>query len=430
MAINLTCRFPGAKIEPFMRARFGLPLLLGALSFVAYLPAFNNGFISDDYVILQRVEILKNHPFYLFEIPPEGFRTSSYIAFALLKMLFGYRPEFFYLFAILLHWANACLLFRLLSSVTLKPSAAALTAVLFAVFQNPQEATMWLTGMHESLLGISVLTALILWRKGRYFLSTLLYLLALLTKESAVLLLALVPLVDFWAEKELRFRRQYLYLLVPTAVFAVLFLSTFHSNSFVGNGLYGLGPRALIVLALSLHRLSFPWLYLAVVLVLFSRKKRLDINFTAALTWMVLTLMPYMFLLYMNHVPSRQVHLASMGLTAGLAFLLKDLDVPALRKVFLVCFIAWNTGYLWMVKDGQYERRAAPSSRLIEELKRRPPGPLIVEGYPENPWIAKETTWLVPGWRPEMIKADPADSAPPNSPRLRWDPETATYQAL
>jgi nitrogen fixation-related uncharacterized protein len=286
---------------------------------------------------------------------------------------------------------------------------------------------MWLTGMHESLLGISVLTALILWRKGRYLLSTLLYLLALLTKESAVILLALVPLVDFWAEKELRLKRQYLYLLVPTAAFAALFLMTFHHNSFVGNGLYGLRQHALIVLALSLHRLSFPWLYLAVILVLFFRKKHPTINFTAASAWMVLTLMPYMFLLYMNHVPSRQEHLASMGLTAGLAFLLKDLDLPALRKAFLVCFVVWNIGYLWMVKDGQYEQRAAPSSRLIEELKRRPPGPLIIEGYPENPWIAKETAWLIPGWRPEMIKADPADPAPPNNPKLRWNPETASY---
>jgi hypothetical protein len=415
-------------MEKAINKRLGFVLLLGALSFTAYWPVFNNGFISDDYVILQRVEILKEQPLYLFAIPPEGFRTTSYIAFAVLKTLFGYRSEFYYLFAILLHWANAYLLFRLLAIVTKKTSTAALAAVLFAILQNPQEATMWLTGMHESLLGISALTTLILWRKGRYLFSTILYLVALLTKESAVILLALVPLVDFWDEKELRFRRHYLYLLLPTALFAALFLMTIRHNSFVGNGLYGIEPRALIVLALSLHRLCFPWLYLAVVLVFFFRKKRPDINFAAATAWMVLALMPYMFLLYTNHVPSRQEHLASMGLTAGLAFLLMDLDVASLRKVFLVCFVAWNIGYLWIVKDAQFEQRAAPSSRLIEELRRRPPGPLVIAGYPENPWIAKETTMLVPGWQPVMIRPAPSEQAPPESPKLRWNPQSDSYQ--
>ena len=33
-------------------------LVLGILCFIAYLPALNNGFISDDYVILERLRAL------------------------------------------------------------------------------------------------------------------------------------------------------------------------------------------------------------------------------------------------------------------------------------------------------------------------------------------------------------------------------------
>jgi len=38
------------------------------------------------------------------------FRMTSYVAFGLLKGIFGYRPEFFYAFTILVHILNGLLL--------------------------------------------------------------------------------------------------------------------------------------------------------------------------------------------------------------------------------------------------------------------------------------------------------------------------------
>jgi hypothetical protein len=407
--------------------RLGMPLLLMVLSFIAYWPTMDNGFISDDYVILERTATLIHQPLYLFGIPPEGFRTTSYIVFGTLKAIFGYHPGFFYLFSILLHGVNSYFLFRLLLLVTGNRSSSTLAAVLFSVFQNPQEATMWLTGMHESLLGISVLAVLILWARRRYLGCVLIYSLALLTKESAVVILALVPLVDFWIEKKFRLRRQYFYLLIPTACFAVLFTLTFSENSFIGHDLYALSPYALIVLIVSLHRLSFPWLYLAAVFALGFRKKCPDLNTVMGATWMVVTLLPYIFLIYMNHVPSRQEHLASMGLVTVLAFLLGDLDAAFFRRAFVICFIGWNIGYLWIAKDRQFERRAAPTALLIEVMRSRRPGAIQITDYPENFWIAKEATRTVPGWLPEMIQ-EPTDRTPANYLRLRWNKQSATYQ--
>lgn len=87
-------------------------------SFLVHWPAFGNGFISDDYVILQRAAELPDNLFSLFQIPPECFRTTSYLTFGLLKWALRYHSGFFYAFAILLHGLNGFLLFRLLSALS------------------------------------------------------------------------------------------------------------------------------------------------------------------------------------------------------------------------------------------------------------------------------------------------------------------------
>src|SRR6266487_3562618 len=127
--------------------------LTAGVVLLAYLPAFNNGFISDDYVNLQRIQEWRRDPLYLYSIPPENFRTASYACLALLKTGFGYRPEFFYGFTIFLHLANVLMLAKLLELATGSVATARLAALLFAAIQNPQEAVMWINGMHESLQG-------------------------------------------------------------------------------------------------------------------------------------------------------------------------------------------------------------------------------------------------------------------------------------
>src|SRR4030095_8130290 len=127
----------------------GLCCVLAAL---AYLPILNNGFIADDYVILKRVEILKSQPLYLYQVAPENFRFVSYLIFGVLKGLAGYQAWLFYAFNIGLHIPNIMLLCRLLHSVIAEEWTAGLAVLLFAVFQAPQEAVMWLAAMNETTL--------------------------------------------------------------------------------------------------------------------------------------------------------------------------------------------------------------------------------------------------------------------------------------
>src|SRR5438067_1450815 len=120
------------------------PFLLAA---VAYLPALDNGFIADDYVILQRLDLMRTQPLLLFHIPPENFRLTSYIIFGFLKTLVGYDARLFYAVNITIHFVNIALLYGLLAEVLNDQFVSRTATVLFAVFQAPQEAIMWLAAM-------------------------------------------------------------------------------------------------------------------------------------------------------------------------------------------------------------------------------------------------------------------------------------------
>lgn len=404
------------------------PMVLAfILAVLAYASAFHNGFISDDFVILGRVESwLKD--FRTFSIPPEGIRLTLYGCFALLRSLFSFRPELFYGFAILLHLLNVWLVGKLLLVLTGRKSLAVTGAILFAVVQNPQEAVMWLSGMGDTLVGVFTLAALLAWTRERFLWCVVCYAGALLSKDSGLSLLVLVPLIDWLRIGRVQFRRQYLYLLLPTAGFLALFLATMQSNTYLSAGLYAFRPSGVLTILNSAHRLAFPWLYLALLLCLVERRYKWSRGAAAFLAWISITLMPYSFITYQNHVPSRSQYLAAMGLAGLLAVLIENLRHQRFRHVFIAAFVVVNIGYLWAVKHPQYLRRAAPTTRLLEELRSRSPRCLEISGFPMNQWIAKEAALHVPGWGPEMLRVnEPPDAA---CDRLRWNTRLERYEPL
>src|SRR5688572_3990064 len=309
--------------------------MLGMLCFIAYMPAFNNGFISDDYVILERLSALKENFWYLFSIPPDNFRSTTYLFFGLLATAFGYHSGFFYAFTILVHFGNSVLLGKLIHLVTGRSRTAILAATLFAVFQNPQEAMMWLAGMSDALLGFSVLCALILLLKGRYLLGALAYSAALFSKESAPILLPFLVLCEYPTARKVRFRRHYWYLIIPSLVFSILFIYLMSRNVMLSHGLYAFRAHAFLVLGRSFHRLVFPWLYLAILVFVLRMRRSPPAGLGIGLAWMAIALLPYIFLTYQNHVPSRHEYLASMGLVWALAVLLDNMNSVRLRQTFV-----------------------------------------------------------------------------------------------
>lgn len=405
-----------------------LALLLACLCTITYLPALNNGFISDDYVMLEWAKTWQKDFSFLIKIVPDVFRLTTYIFLGLMQWMFGYQHEYFYGFSILVHALNCVLLYRLIDRITGTRKVAVLAALFFAVIQSPQEAIMWVAAMACELGALCMLATLLLWLRRRFVLSALCYLIGLFSMESTLVTLLLLPLLEFSTHRKLMFRREYLYLFVPTTLFAIVFLTTISSNYQVTAGTYRFGAHGLWVLAVSLHRLIFPWLYLAVLLVAASRRRLSFGELKSPLLWMVITLLPFIFVTYMNHVPSRHTYVPAMGLVWALAVQLSSLDRARLRQAFVVAFIAVNIGYIWLVKDAQFVERAAPTVRLLEWLRRLPPERLTIINVPLNPsWIAKWTTRLVPGWEPEMLLVNEEAEACPDCLQLRWNVNTMSY---
>jgi hypothetical protein len=410
------------------RAKSHLFLLLAcALGVFAYLPSLNNGFIADDYVILYRVEMMKTQPLYLQQAVPENFRFVSYIIFGILKAGVGYQAWVFYVANIALHLLNIVLLSRLLDALIGDRLIVRLAVVFFAVFQAGQEAVMWLAAMNETTQFLATVVTLLLWWRGRYVLATTTYAVALFCKESAIIIPVLVILLDFYKYRTI-FRRTQLLLLIPTILFATVFLLTASQNFMFTNRSYGFGFRAIFVLGRSLHRLLWPWFYIVLVLVwLKTRRPPSWSQLVAYLAVVIVVMLPYTFVLYQSSLTSRQVYLACAVLMTLFSVMLRPIAGTPLLKLFVTVFVAFNIGYLWFRKDGQFEERAAPTTQLVRKLRTHSPQKTLIVNfaYP-YPDIAHAAALAAPGWTSDLIVVN--DQPCDDCWRLTWNSVTHHYE--
>jgi hypothetical protein len=406
--------------------------ILAILCTVAYAPALNNGFIADDHVLLSHSQYLKNDFWFLFKYPPLNFRITSIGMYGVLKGLFGYRAEYFYAFGILLHFINVLLLKRFLGMVTHDARLAFAGAAMFAVFQAPQEAVMWITAMGETLQGLFILCTLLAWLRKRYVWSAVFFLFALFSKESALLVLAFVPLLQ-WQQGGKVFPRAYAVLLAPTAVFGLTYLYTWSNNHLIQNAMYVVRPMAaIVVVGQTLLQLTWPWLVVPVILFRFDRGRWPEAwPVAAALGAMTVTMLPYMFLTYSPYLPSRQIYLASMLLMWLITSLWRQWTNKTLRSAFVAVFVAVNIGYIWFQKDPQYVKRAAPTTQLLRLLQSRQPTQLLIFdfAYP-YPDIAKDVSHLAPGWTRDLVGVDGTGETCTDCVKLRWNAATQTYDEI
>src|SRR5262245_38154292 len=119
-----------------------------------------------------------------------------------------------------------------------------------------------------------------------------------------------------------------------------------------------------------------------------------------------------------------------MQLRRSLSSFLANMTQAPLRLGFILAFVSINIGYLWTVKDAQFERRAAPTTRLLEQLRAHRPASLLVLDFPINPWMARMAARLVPGWSPAMIRVEEPPDACPDCLTLRWNRTTESFELV
>ena len=128
-----------------------------------------------------------------------------WISFMLDTVLFGSGPFGHHFVNILLHAANAALLFWILSRMTKTIWASALVAALFALHPLRVEAVAWIAARKDVLSGLFFMLALLAYLRhadrpsaGRLMAVTLFMLGGLMSKAILVILPPVLLLLDFW----------------------------------------------------------------------------------------------------------------------------------------------------------------------------------------------------------------------------------------
>jgi hypothetical protein len=185
------------------RLRQWAPVAVALVAIAVYLNALENGFVLDD-----RAIILKNplvafpngiwlafaHPYWPAALGGGQYRPLAIASFSLDWWLSGGDPRWFHAVNILWH-AAASVLVWFLAAELLAPAAALGAALLFAVHPVHVEAVANVVGRSECMAAAFVIAALLAHRRASWA-APVLFALALLSKESAVVFLALAVLHD------------------------------------------------------------------------------------------------------------------------------------------------------------------------------------------------------------------------------------------
>ena len=217
------------------------------LTFALFAPA-----IGFDYVDLDDPQYVFSNPHVLSGLNPDNVRwafthaheswwlPALWISYMADATLLGKEPWGFHLVNVLLHAANAGLLFWVLRRATGATRTSACAAVLFAIHPLRVESVAWITERKDVLSGLFWMLALAAHLRqaekpsaGKILLLFLLMALGLISKATVVVLPLALLLLDYWPLNRLRTRdgwticlREKIPLFALAAVFAAITLTT------------------------------------------------------------------------------------------------------------------------------------------------------------------------------------------------------------
>jgi hypothetical protein len=377
---------------------------LALLCLLAYAPALPLPLIEDDYPSLTQAQVLggPQHLSDVFHHSVFRVRATSVWCMYWLWKAFHLTPIAYHAFSLLLHILNTWLVWAIagrwpgLGAGKWPGAGAFWAAAFFAVHEGHQEAVMWFTAINE--LWMFVFGAAALWfgvMRGRRVLGLVLFFLALISKESAVIFLPL-----FWLAVP-DWRRLMPYAILGIAVTASIFLTRGSANFRFADGSFA--PSAApfwLTWPRGVHRVLWIWGWIAAVWIWLRGDAKRRESALRALVWIAVALLPYIFVTYTTEIPSRQTYLATVGLCFLFGLAMTTITRRSVIAAVAAVVLVHNVGILWVRKRAQFLERAAPTERLIE-LARSTPGPIWVQCFPRTDWIAKEAVRLGAGRSPE-----------------------------
>jgi tetratricopeptide (TPR) repeat protein len=208
-----------------------LALLLAVTTILAYQPAWHGGFIWDDDAYITNNELLTapdglRRIWFSLDSPSQYF-PLVYTMFRFERAWWGLSPTGYHFVNILLHIANALILWSLLAR--LRVPGAWLASAIFALHPVQVESVAWITERKNVLMGFFFLLTIRAWvefvyeqTKHRWFfyvLALVLYALALFSKTTACTLPAALLLILWLQGQRINLRR--LLQLVPFVILAL-----------------------------------------------------------------------------------------------------------------------------------------------------------------------------------------------------------------
>ena len=183
-------------------------LLLALITLIIYLPSINAPFIFDDnHMIVHNLLIKNPHYFGMFfkgyvtsyPVPKGMCRPLLMFTFAFNYLTGRLNPTGYHIINVLFHFLNAVLLFFLLKTLNkdIPKTLAFLVSLLFVVHPINTEAVSYISSRSDLMVTFFILSGFILYMKRRYIPATIMYVLALLSKETGLCLPIILIAYDF-----------------------------------------------------------------------------------------------------------------------------------------------------------------------------------------------------------------------------------------
>lgn len=341
------------------------------LAFILYSPVIGSFFVSDDFDWLARAKGLDWSRVFLVNADGNQesgvYRPLTNVSFWLDYQIFGLNSLGYHITNLLFFFLTASALFWLIFLLTRQTALSFLAGLFFIVLPNHPEAVSWISGRGDVLAAFFYLLSFISYfyfrqRNRFYFLSLSLaaFLLALLSKEMAITLPAVILLMELFFPFGRAFWQRWIGFLsfsaLLTAYLAARFLATglfygFYASSRLSfstassaramikalssNFLAGEGGRLFSNLAAG-HWLVSSLIILAIFLLLirFLKEKKL---FLFGSFFFILTMAPVLSLRFssLTSEGERFAYLPSLGISLILALL----SWTGLRRFFFAKFV-------------------------------------------------------------------------------------------
>ena len=361
--------------KPHLLACLGA-LGLCLLTILIYRPAWHGGFIWDDdrYVTQNRLLTAPDglrRIWFSLDAPSQYF-PLAYTVLRIERSLWDLNPTGYHWVNILLHVANALLVWRVLSR--LKIPGAWLAAAVFALHPVQVESVAWISELKNVLMGFFFLLTLLAWieqvdatgkrRHVLYLAAVLFYSLALFAKSTACTLPAALILI-LWFKRKPIGRREVLEI-VPFIVLAL------------GIGLvaiwwekYHQGTRVLVALT-PIERLLIPsravWFYLSKIfwpsdLTFIYPQWKIDVLDPTVYGWLIATAALAALIYFARRFFGRSIEVALLFFVATLSPLLGFIMLYTFRYTYVA------DHYQYLACIGPITLAAGGFIKLAETIK-------------------------------------------------------------